>query len=116
MMEMRGATMDAAQAALVKSAPRRKARFFVFHCCWSLDDGISTASLLGMGIGELEDAGATSGFSTTMLLFFIAAAFGLYLLGPRAFSNNATQRNATSKTSAGHFFVSLRSAFSRNPG
>lgn len=74
MMAIRGATIDAADAALAKSAPSRRPRFLVFHCCWSLEDGISTASLLGIGIGEAAGA-AASGFSTALLSFIAASEF-----------------------------------------
>lgn len=71
-MDMRGATIDAAHAALVKSAPSLKPMFFVFHRCCSPDEGMS---LPGSGIGD-GDAGLTSGFSTPTSFFIVT--LGVY--------------------------------------
>lgn len=48
MMEISGATREAAEAALAKSAARREKRFLVFHFDSALD-AVSTVSILALG-------------------------------------------------------------------
>jgi hypothetical protein len=58
-MDMMGAIIHAALAALARSAPSRKPRFFVFHF-WDSFDDISTACC-GLGIGTGVGSGTGTG-------------------------------------------------------
>lgn len=57
MIDMTGAIMEAAPAALAMSAPSRGPRFLVFHCCDSSEGIFTVRCVAGAGTGGLASIG-----------------------------------------------------------